>query len=65
MEVQDSSVINVVMKAHKKTNQDGTWKQNMELYYIGVIMRFEMKVHFTADHEGKFLNNSPFSGKRH
>ena len=33
----------------------------MELYYIGVIMQFEMKVHFTADHEGKFLNNSPSS----
>ena len=57
MEVQDSSVINVVMKVHKRqirtAHGSRTW--NME---HGVIMQFQMKVHFTADHEGKFLNKS-------
>ena len=37
----------------------------MELYYIGVNLQPEMKVPPTADHEGKFLNDSPSSGKRH
>ena len=27
----------------------------MELYYIGVIMQFEMKVQFTAGHGGKLI----------
>ena len=62
MEVQDSSVINVVIKVHKRQIRTAH-EQNMELGYIDVIMQFEIQ--FTADHGGKFLNNSPSFGKRH
>ena len=52
MEVQDSSVINVVMKAHKKTSQNGTWKQNIELYHIGVTTKGESNEHYKVVHGG-------------
>ena len=54
MEVQDSSVINVVIKEHKR---------QIKTAHESRIMQFEIQ--FTADHGGKFLNISPSFGKRH